>query len=48
MKVFLNILKTIVALPLSIVGALTLLPFALVYLVIELPVCVLTDIWGDK
>lgn len=45
LKIFLNILKTIIAIPLGIIGAILLLPFVAIGLIISLPVAIIGDIW---
>ena len=46
LKIFINILETIIAVPLCIVGAILLTPFVLIGLLIALPIYVVEDIWG--
>lgn len=46
LKVFLNILYTIIAIPLTIVGVVLLIPLAFLGLLISLPISVIEDIWN--
>ena len=46
LKIFLNIIFTIIAVPLCIIGAVFLTPFVLIGLLIALPIYVIEDIWG--
>lgn len=46
LKIFINILETIIAVPLCIVGAILLTPFVIIGLLIALPIYVVEDIWG--
>lgn len=45
MKIFTNILKTLIAVPLSIVGIIFMFPFYLLYFLLHLPVIIIEDIW---
>lgn len=45
MKTFWNIIKSIVVVPLCIIGAICITPFAMIYLLIDIPASVLSDIW---
>ena len=45
LKIFLNIIFTIIAVPLGIIGAVCLTPFVIIGLVISLPVSIVSDIW---
>ena len=46
--VILNILKTIAAVPLSLIGAILLTPIVLIYLLFALPLSVIGDIWMEN
>jgi len=46
LKIFLQILESIIAVPLCIVGAILLTPILLLCLLISLPIYVVEDIWG--
>jgi len=48
MKTILKVLSTIIAIPFCIVGAVLLIPFVALCLLISLPLTVLEDIWSDK
>lgn len=48
MKTFSRIIKTIVALPISLICAIIISPFILVLNLVELPNCVIQDIWMDE
>lgn len=45
MKTILKVLSTVVAVPLGIIGALLLLPFVAIGLIISLPATIICDIW---
>ena len=45
LKIFLNILFTIIAVPLGILGAICMIPFVALGLLIFLPVSIIEDIW---
>lgn len=47
-KIFFRILKTVIFGPLSIIGAVCLIPFAALGLIICLPIEVICDIWTDR
>ena len=46
-KVLLNILKTIVGVPLALLGAICMIPLSVLYILIYLPAIVIGDIWFD-
>ena len=46
LRVFLNILETIVVIPLGIIGAVLLIPFVFLYLLFALPTTIVEDIWN--
>lgn len=46
MNKFLNILCTIIGIPLGILGAICIAPFVVLYLLIDLPCMIVQDIWG--
>ena len=48
MKVFKKILLSIIALPLGILGAICLLPFVALALLVDLPWTILEDIWLER
>lgn len=48
MKTILKVLSTIAAVPLCIVGAILVLPFVALWLLIALPAAALEDIWSDN
>lgn len=48
LRIFINILETIVAVPLGIVGAILLTPFVLICLLVGLPITIIEDIWKTK
>ena len=48
MKTILKVLSTSIVVPLCIVGAILMLPFAALYLLIALPSAALEDIWSDN
>ena len=45
MKVFLNILKTIIVYPLALMGAICLIPLFAISIIIGLPAIALQDVW---
>ena len=45
LEIFLNIIYTIIAIPLGIIGAVCLIPFVAIGLIISLPVAIVSDIW---
>ena len=45
LRIFVNILETIVAVPLGIIGAILLSPFVILGLIICIPVSIVGDIW---
>jgi hypothetical protein len=47
-KTLLKILKTIGAVPLCLVGAVCLIPFAIIFLLIDLPLLAIDDIWHKE
>ena len=46
LKIFIRILETIIALPLAIAGAVCLIPFTILGLLIAVPTAIVEDIWG--
>ena len=46
LEIFLNILKTLVAVPFGIMGAVCLIPLAAIGLLIEIPSLIISDIWN--
>lgn len=45
LEIFLNIIYTILGIPLGIVGAVCLIPFVVFGLIICLPISIVEDIW---
>lgn len=45
-KILLKILKTIVAIPLGIVGSILIFPFYLLVFIVMLSIAIIEDIWG--
>lgn len=48
MKIFKNILLSIVLVPLSLLGAICIAPFLILAMIIELLCCVVQDIWRQE
>ena len=45
LRIFINILETIVAIPLGLAGAICMAPFVILGLLICLPISIISDIW---
>ena len=48
MKIFTNILKSIVGVIFAIIGSVVITPLLFLRTLIELPICVVQDIWEDS
>ena len=46
LRVFINILETIVAIPLGLVGAICMTPFVIIGLLVFIPISIIEDIWA--
>ncbi len=47
-KLIVNILETTILLPLTLIGAILLVPFIVLGLIIDLPLSVVLDIWMEN
>ena len=48
MKVFGNILKTIVVVPLAVAGAICMIPLAILTLLVMVPMSAVESVWCDE